>query len=329
MMSDTTVPAGNASDFTRAINAILIELASILGEYRDSLVVTGGLAMHLLFGEGASTRFANNGVGEAGEFFARVTKDVDFVLNLVQLDRDFDDQSDTIGETLTQNLYQLEVPGQFWVKNVRLPGFSASIAVPVEFLAPTPLDAGADYSLLAKIIEVQEIRPAALDGVALALLQPRQLLLSGETPDGTSLTDVPIRVVDPAMLILIKAIAFADRLKKQERSPTDGSHLDHAAKHAYDISQLLYRYPDGISALVERLVPLYITATGPEQPTIGRALESLRSHFMSREGVGIRLMINEGEYRYDEGNRELAQQRTLSLVRRLVGRLDSRVQEAY
>jgi len=328
-MTDLHEEVSNAPDFTRAINAVLLELASILGEYRDSLVVSGGLAMHLLFGKGASSTFVGDKPEAGGEFFARVTKDVDFVINLVQLGRDFDDQLDTIGELLTQNLYQEEVPGQFWVKSVRLSGFETAIAIPVEFLAPTPFDTGGDSNLHARVAAQQEIRPAPLDGVALALLQPRQILLSGETPDGGKVMDTPIQVVDPAMLILIKAIAFADRLKKQERDPADDKHLDHAAKHAYDISQLLLRYPGGVTALVDRLVPPYLTAAGPEQPTIDRALESLRAYFTNREAQGIRLMIRTGEYRYEKNDIELAQQGTVARVQRLLRRLDETGESLY
>jgi|GEM_PF-2925110 len=320
-MAQPTDSLPNASDMTRAVTSVLLELADILGDYRDALVVSGGLAMHLLFGSAASAA-AEPGQGGDEPFFARVTKDVDVVLNLLVLARDFDDQDATIGELLTQNLYQQETRRQFWVKSVRLPGFANPVEVPVEFLAPAPGDTSTDASLLTRVAEQQEIQPAALGGLSLALLQPRRVLLGGYAPDGTYRTDIPIRVVDPAMLILIKAIAFAERLEKQERAPAEDRHRDHAAKHAYDISQLLQRYPGGVSALAERLIPPYITAAGPEQPTIDDALESLRAHFSDRAGQGVRLMIAEGEYRTNAEEAELAQQGTVARVKRLLRRLD-------
>lgn len=57
------------------------------------------------------------------------------------------------------------------------------------------------------------------------------------------------------MLMLVKAIAFQDRLGKHERHP-EGEHLYHATKHAYDISECLRRYPGRMEALAERLAPL-------------------------------------------------------------------------
>jgi hypothetical protein len=328
-MTDPRRQVDQASNLTRAIDAVLMDLAIILSDYSDSLVVSGGLAMHLLFGERASAPLAGDEIGGGDEYFARVTKDIDLVLNLVRLDSDFDDQAETIGELLMRHLYQQKVPAQFWVRGVNLSGFAAPVSVPVEFLAPTTFDTGGDPSLLGRVTERQEVRSAALDGVALALLQPRKILLSGEALDGQFMTDISIQVVDPAMLILIKAIAFADRLKKHEREPTADKHLDNAAKHAYDISQLLLRYPGGVPALVGRLVPPYITAAGPEQPTIDRAIQSLRANFSDREALGIRLMIREGEYRHEQGSKELAQQGTLARVQRLLRNLDEHLESIY
>ena len=80
-MTDSYKEAGNASDFTRAINAVLLELADMLSEYQNSLVISGGLAMHLLFGTGANHSYIDNNLEEGSEvsgdkFFARVTKDL-------------------------------------------------------------------------------------------------------------------------------------------------------------------------------------------------------------------------------------------------------------
>lgn len=316
----------NDSDLSRAMIAVLIELTDVLGEYRDSLVLSGGLAMRLLLG--GATPPSDEDRPDTEEPFARETKDVDLVLNLVRLGHDFDDQIDTIGEALTRSDYQQETPRQFWVKVVSLPGFSAPVEVIVEFLVPTPHDAGLDHSLPAQIAEQQEIQPAVLDGIALALLQPQQIRLTGETLSGAVLTDITVPVVHPAMLILIKAIAFDDRLKKHNRHPEHG-HLDHAAKHAYDISKLLLRYPGGVSALVERLTPPYITSPGPEQATVDRALQSLRAHFADRGGAGVRLMALEGEYRSEEEEREIAQQGTVARVSRLLQRLDEQAESIF
>ena len=238
----------------------------------------------------------------------------------------FDDQQNSIGELLTRALYQQEK--QFWIKTVRLSGFAAPFEIPVEFLAPTPLDTDSAVSLMQKVRELQDIYPAALDGIALALCSPRQILLSGETPGGNVLSDVPLQVVDPAMLILIKAIAFADRLQKHRRDPQN-HHEDHAAKHAYDISQLVLRYPGGVSALIERLIPPYLTQAGPEQPTIARALQSLRDHFLSVESQGIRLMVGEGKYKYEKSEKEFDQQGTIGRVQRLLNGLNEKAESIY
>ena len=102
------------------------------------------------------------------------------------------------------------------------------------------------------------------------------------------------------------------------------------AKTRKRVTPILYRYPGGFSALIERLIPPYITATGPEQPTIDDALESLREHFTEREAQGIRLMVREGEYlRYTEDQKRLGQQETISRVQRLLKGIDLQALSAW
>ena len=330
--SSTLSPDSTAvqPDLTRAVNAVLLELVHVLDEYRDSLVVSGGLAMHLLFASDTVLPAGEERSVPLHEPFARVTKDVDFVLKLVQLRDGYDDQSETIADLLGQAHYQQETRKQYWVKKVKLPGFVDYIEVIVEFLAPVALGSDTDIQLLRKVSAQQELRPAALDGTNLALLQPRIIHCSGQMPDGQHRTDIPIQVVAPAMLILIKAIAFADRLKKQAGNPTATQHLEHAAKHAYDISQLLLRYQGGTPALAERLLPPYITKPGPEQEMVSRALEILRNHFADRKSRGIQLMVQEGDYRLqDTDSQQIAQQGTVSRVTRLLKTLDDKAENLY
>ncbi len=120
------------------------------------------------------------------------------------------------------------------------------------------------------------------------LLQPRTILLSGLTPGMLPLDDVPVQVVDLAMLILVKAIALQDRRRKHARDSAGDKHRLQAAKHAYDISECLRRYPGKMEALAERLGSLWLAQSGPEQPLIDDALECLRAHFASPTAEGPR-----------------------------------------
>lgn len=74
-------------DLLRAIDAVVLELANILSDYRNAFVVSGGLALHLLFPP-QGTRWLV-GMADAEEEnpepFGRLTSDVDLVLNVLLL----------------------------------------------------------------------------------------------------------------------------------------------------------------------------------------------------------------------------------------------------
>lgn len=159
------------------------------------------------------------------------------------------------------------------------------------------------------------------------LIQPQIVRLSGLTPGGIRLDDVPVQVVDLAMLILVKAIAFQDRLRKHERHPEGEKHLSHATKHAYDISECLRRYPGKMEALAARLEPLWLTQSGTEQQLIDDALECLRTHFAKPTAEGPRLMVLEERYRYDNDNGKMvAQRQTVRRIEHLLRLLDERIE---
>jgi hypothetical protein len=313
-------------DLQRAIEAVVLELAHILSDYRDAFVVSGGFALHLLFPPQGTRRSMNtaNAAEDEPEPFERLTKDVDLILNVLMLEDRFDDNVPAIGELLIQNNYQQEHLKRYWIRSVNLPRFVAPVTVPVEFLAPGRFaDLAAGSAILEHMSALQEVVPAPLGGIDLVLLQPQTVMLSGLTPNNVPLDNVPVQVVDLAMLILVKAIAFQDRLSKHDRDPEGEKHLFHAAKHAYDISECLRRYPGRMEALADRLAPLWLTQFGPEQPLIDDALECLRTHFSSPTAEGPRRMVLETRYQFDNDNdKRVAQQQTARRVQQLLRLLD-------
>jgi hypothetical protein len=317
-------------DLLRAIDAVVLELANLLSDYRDAFVVSGGLALHLLFPPQGTRCLAGtaDAAEEEPEPFGRLTKDVDLILNVLLLEEMFDDRVPAIGELLMQHLYQQEPQKLYWTRIVNLPGFAVPVTVPVEFLAPAHFaHSVAGSAVLEHMSALQDVAPAPLGGIELVLIQPQIVLLSGITPGGLRLDDVPVQVVDLAMLILVKAIAFQDRLRKHERHPEGEPHLFHAAKHAYDISECLRRYPGKMEALAARLEPLWLTQPVPEQPLIDDALECLRTHFAKPTAKGPRLMVSEERYRFDTDNDKMvAQRQTARRIERLLRLLDKRME---
>jgi len=150
-------------DLLRAIEAVVLELANILSDYRDAFVISGGLALHLLFPQRETHRQAGtpNEAEEEPEPFERLTKDVDLILNVLMLDAMFDDKMPAIGELLMENHYQQEPRRHHWIRIVNLPGFVKPVAVPVEFLAPGRFAPNsADSAVLARMSALQDVEPA-------------------------------------------------------------------------------------------------------------------------------------------------------------------------
>lgn len=316
-------------DLLRAMDAVVLELADILIDYRAAFVVSGGLALHLLFPRQDSPRSVNipDAIEESPEPFDRLTKDVDLVFNVLMLNEILDDIEPTISDLLMQYNYQQPARKRYWERVVNLPGFASPVTVPVEFLAPGRFaQSDVESSVIERVSAHQDIDLAPLGGIDLVLLQPQTVTLSGLTPGLLQLENVPVQVVDVAMLILVKAIAFQDRLRKHEHDPAGERHLLHAAKHAFDISECLRCYLGKMEALAERLAPLWLTQSAPEQPLIDDALECLRTHFASPTAEGIRRMVLEERYKFDSDNDKMVVQlQTSRRVQRLLALLDERM----
>ncbi|MES2463059.1 MAG: hypothetical protein V4671_20940 [Armatimonadota bacterium] len=288
-------------DALRAIRAVLLEIHDIFSDHRHAIVVAGGLTPSLLLPADASGLY-------------RATNDIDLVLDLTLLQAAADDSQPTLGESLLQNLYQ-QIPGQQfrWERRVWLPNRQKSIAVPVDLLTPVRYGLGGpEQSVRRRVRDVHEIDPAPLKGVDLALLNPVTCLLSGTLPNGIERREnVPIRVVDLALFIAIKAVALDDRLQAHQVNTGEG-HDRHAAKHAYDIDECIARFPGGLTALADRLRP-YRTL-----PAVADALQSLAMHFATADSAGPARLVEEERHRFEDSD-------ILAIVRqsasRRVGRL--------
>lgn len=63
----------------------------------------------------------------------------------------------------------------------------------VEFLAPQRLiTSEAELAILDRVSALQDVTPAPLGGIDLVLLDPQIVTLSGLTPDGYSLSNIPV-----------------------------------------------------------------------------------------------------------------------------------------
>jgi hypothetical protein len=174
-------------DQTEASRRVLIEVANVLGAFRDHIVLVGGLVPGLLY----------PGKGHSG------TLDVDLALAVSTFAGNA--YQSILGRMLGAGYTHQAGPTRF-VKQV--PG--APQPVRIDFLSGQNQPGGKTSS-----VQIDELQISSLKGIDLAFLANEERSLSGPMPDGTNNT-VRIRVVLPEAFLLVKAFALDERAKKKD-----------------------------------------------------------------------------------------------------------------
>ncbi len=200
-------------DAPRAVAAarrVLLELWTILGEFKDAMTVVGGSAPPFF-------------VMETGEDPYVGTTDVDIVVDPLGVQ---EEAYRTIAEHLQKRGYQPDAQQPFrWYRTVISDG--EPVAVEVDLLAPATSRRG-------KTHRTENIggegRARRTEGAELLRESYLEAQLAGVLPDGRN-NQVTLRVARPAALLVLKALALAGRDKP---------------KDSYDIDYILAYSPGGI-----------------------------------------------------------------------------------
>ncbi len=208
------------SDYTaeavEAARSVLLELARLLGEYQDSMVIVGGWVPQLLINQAPRQHIGS--------------LDVDVALNHRTLR---EGGYKTIMQLLLARGYrQAEQPFIFF-RTVQIG--ERYFEVEVDFLA-------GEYSGTARghrTQKVQDIRPRKARGCDLAVSLATETTLSGTLPGGGEDT-ASLRVTSIVSFLVMKAMALAGRLME---------------KDAWDIYYCIRYYPGGLDKLVEEFKP--------------------------------------------------------------------------
>ncbi len=172
---------------TTACRAVLIEVANVLGAYRDKLVFVGGWVPELLYPDH----------GHIGSL------DVDLAVSSKALSAD---AYQTIRQRMLDAGYSIQTNPTRFTKMVS----GASEPVKVDLISGQYMD-GAK----AEAIQVNELVISGLRGLDLAFEACEEIELRGMMPNGSQNT-VCIRVVKPEAFILIKAFALDERMKSKD-----------------------------------------------------------------------------------------------------------------
>jgi len=208
------------SDYTTeavaAARSVLLELARLLGEYRDSVVIVGGWVPELLLSQAPRQH-----VGSI---------DVDIVLDHRKLK---EIGYKTILKLLLSRGYQQSEQPFIFFRTVQMG--EQTFDVEVDFLA-------SEYSGTTRghrTQKVQDMRPRKARGCDLAVSLATEVTLSGTLPGGGKDT-ATLRVASIVPFLVMKAMALAGRLME---------------KDSWDIYYCIRYYPGGIDRLVEEFLP--------------------------------------------------------------------------
>lgn len=203
----------------QAARAVLLELAHLLGQYRQDIVLVGGWVPELLFPE---AELAHVG-----------SLDVDLALNHLNLD---DAGYRTIHQLLIDRGYYREADDQpfQYFRRVQT-SVGQQVIVQVDFLAGEYGGRGRKH----RSQRVFGMQPRKARGCDLAFSEPTAIRLEGRLPTGPFDSAV-INVVDITAFIIMKAMAVESRLNE---------------KDPWDIYFSLRSYPGGAAALAERFRP--------------------------------------------------------------------------
>jgi hypothetical protein len=206
-----------SADQVEAARSVLLELAHLLGEYRDDIVVVGGWVPHLILPAGTTPH-----VGSI---------DVDLAVNHRNLR---EAGYATIQALLSRRGYEQD-PRQPFIYHRTVVVNGNAIKVEVDFLAGEYEGTGAKH----RTQPVHKGRARKARGCDLAFDLYVETNIEGELPEGGR-EQARIRVSSAVAFLVMKGMALHDRLKE---------------KDAWDIYFTLIHYPGDLDALAQEIRP--------------------------------------------------------------------------
>ncbi len=253
-----------ADDVTAASRVGLAELVTILGAYREALVLIGGWAPYLIletFGEPRASGRGTFGSGAFGGDFTHVGSiDIDFVVDPAIVDAD---QYATIVARLHDHGYEPVQGSAFqFQKLLPAPVTGREHLIRVDFLTQRP-PPGQGRARRHREIQ-RDLRARTLDGAEVALAHWFWYEFDARLPDGAQ-TRVRVKVTDIVGSLALKGLAIGER---------------YAEKDAYDIWALCAHHRGGPAGVAEALRPWR-----DEEP-VRRGLAQIADKFRARDAEG-------------------------------------------
>src|SRR3990170_23783 len=251
-------------DVTATSRVGLAELMTVLGSYRDALVLIGGWAPYVIL-----ERFGASGAFQADVFqsdafqtgFAHVGSiDVDFVVDPAIIDAEryatiVQSLLDRGYEPVTGSLYQFQ-------RMIPSPRTGQAHLIRVDFLTPRPLP-GQGHSHRHREVQY-DLRARTLEGAEVALAHWFWYEYESQIPDGAR-TRVRVKVADVVGSLALKGIAIGER---------------YAEKDAYDIWAVCAHHRGGAAAVADALRQCL------DDEPVRRGRAAIAEKFRARDGEG-------------------------------------------
>lgn len=250
-MPNTNTGIGNYSkEFTKRVENSLLDIWGRLGEYRDYLVLIGGLApRYITAPQGTLDYTISSHCG---------TMDIDFGISLAISDLE---KYKAISKILEESGFENAMNDKGRKQLHSFVKGSGDNSVIIDFLT-TKYD-GPDNSLMHMV--ESGISAIQTQGLGLALKDPRKYTIEGKNDNGDCVQE-NINVCRPVAYVVLKSLAFDSRRKN---------------KDVYDLIFVLDNYKDGVDSVVEE-----ITDEDFQAESFGNAMECLKRHFKGVRYVG-------------------------------------------
>lgn len=257
--------AGDYQDgITAASRSGLAEVMTVLGAYRDALVLIGGWAPYIILEQqGEQTAFQADAIqGDSFQVgFVHVGSiDIDLVVNPDLVNAE---SYATIVELLLDRGYKPCADSFFqFEKTIRSPQDGQEYMIRVDFLVPRPW-VGQGKSHRHRHVQ-RDLRARTLEGAEVALDHWFWYQLKAQLPDGAQ-ARVRLKVADLVASLALKGIAIAER---------------YAEKDAYDIYALCAHSRGGPQTVAAALKPFM------SEEAVKKGLRSIAQKFRALEAEG-------------------------------------------
>ena len=238
-----------------ASKSILLEIMTILGAYKDSLVLVGGWTPYFII---ESFKLSDDNFIHAGSL------DIDIAVNPTKVS---EVEYKSILKLIEERGYthSLDKEGRVipyaFEKNISIPGYKDKQPIEIDFLGPEYGGRGKQrrHQIVQSELFIRKAR-----GIDIVFEHSFMYRLKGKLPKG-AYNEIEIQIADLVSALTMKGIVLGAR---------------YSEKDAYDIYSLISHYKDGFRSAAESVKP-YL-----KNNLMCEGIERIREKFKTKDSIG-------------------------------------------